>query len=387
MLTVRSFSRWLQRQVKDHLRVFRRQARRALRNPALFMAYARYNRAVAQRDWTVAAQRLKPLCEQAISKGDTRLVTELAHAAERLDEHELASTWAHVNARLMGHQRPTDWSGEDLSDATLVISFRESDKQGISIGLEMTGYVAEAARRCAHCVLVVEQRLVPLFARSLPGVEVVAYPFPTTPRPGTRLVTANAVILKALLGSRPERIRELTRPMLADAESTRQMRQAYLQGRDLPLVGIAWWSSHVGKDLPPIELWAGLVRSVEAVFVVVQYGELPGDLAALASAAGPGRLIVDDSVDQLRDMDRFAAQLSALDCIVTISNSGAHLAGALQVPTLLIRDDLFRRAWSVVTDSTPWYPNTKIVGKDGRPWPGVFEQVKRQLDQSLSIQA
>jgi len=381
MSTSRHISRWFHRQAKDNLKTLRRQARRALLHPGLAVAYAKYRRAVSQRDWATAKKLLVPLAGKAISSGDTRLVTELAHAAERLDEHELSTRWAYVNAGLMGNTRPTDWKGEDISDATLIVSFRESDRQGISIGLEMTGYVAAAARRSAHCILIVEKRLVPLFARSLPGVEVVAYPCQPQARGNTRLVTANALILKAVLGTLPVQVQAQTRPMLADAASCLSLRRQYQRGRDLPLVGLAWWSSHYGKDLPAISHWAELAKSTNAIFVVVQYGDVREDIEALAAAVGPDRLIVDEGIDQMRDMDRFASQLCALDGLITISNSGAHLAGALQVPTLLIRDDLFRRAWSVLSDTTPWYPRTKVVGKDGRPWEAVFAEIRDLLPQ------
>lgn len=169
--------------------------------------------------------------------------------------------------------------------------------------------------------------------------------------------------------------------MLADNAASTCLRHQYLKGRDLPLIGLAWWSSHYGKDLPAITHWVELAKSTNAVFVVVQYGDVKKDIEMLMAAVGRERIIVDESVDQMQDMDRFASQLCALDNLVTISNSGAHLAGALQVPTLLVRDDLFRRAWSVLSGTTPWYPRTTVIGKDGRPWEDVFTEIKDLLQQ------
>lgn len=385
MFSDKPISRWLHRHAKDTLKTFRRQVRRAMYHPQLALIYAKYRRAISRRDWATTRKLLVPLAEQALSCQDTRLVTELAHAAERLDEHDLSTRWAYLNANLMGETRPTDWTGEDISCATLVISFRESNKQGISIGLEMTGYVAEAACRSAHCILIVEKRLVPLFTRSLPGVDVQAYPSPVRALENTHLVTANALILKAVLGTQPARIQALTQPMLADTGTSKLLRHQYQGGRNLPLVGIAWWSSHYGKDLPTIAHWATLAKSTNAIFVVVQYGDVREDIEKLAAAAGPDRLIVDEGIDQMLDMDRFASQLCALDSLITISNSGAHLAGALQVPTILIRDDLFRRAWPVLSNTTPWYPRTRVVGKDGRPWEAVFGEIGNLLRQQLHL--
>jgi ADP-heptose:LPS heptosyltransferase len=86
-------------------------------------------------------------------------------------------------------------------------------------------------------------------------------------------------------------------------------------------------------------------------------------------------LLVDDSVDQLTDMDRFASQIAALDLVVTISNSGAHLAGALGKPMILVRDDLFRRNWPYLSREVPWYPSAVVIGKNDRPWDVAFDEI------------
>jgi hypothetical protein len=275
--------------------------------------------------------------------------------------------------------KPTDWQGEDLSDATLVIRFMETEKQGLAIGLNLAGYVAEAAANAKHCILVVENRLVQIYSRTLPEVEVQAYPADVLIETGTRLVTADALTLAAMMGTTSAQIERRFLPLQADAGESEEIRRVYQAGRDLPLVGISWWSSHFGKDLPSIDVWADLVRSVDAIFVNIQYGNVAADWAVLQQAA-PGRVVQDESVDQLVDMDRFASQLGALDAIVTISNTGAHLAGGMGLPVFLIRDDWFRRGWPVLTDRTPWYPGAVVFGKEGRPWPNVFDGVKNQLE-------
>ena len=198
-------------------------------------------------------------------------------------------------------------------------------------------------------------------------------------QPGTRLVTANALTLSAMLGTTPEGIESRFKPLLADSAKSTELRRSYQNGRDLPLIGISWWSSHFGKDLPTIETWAVLVKEINAIFVNIQYGDVSAHWEVLKQAA-PGRVLHDESVNQLVDMDGFASQLGALDAVVTISNTGAHLAGGMGLPFCLIRDDWFRRGWPVLTDQTPWYPGAKVFGKDGRPWEVVFDGVKEHLE-------
>ena len=65
-------------------------------------------------------------------------------------------------------------------------------------------------------------------------------------------------------------------------------------------------------------------------WVTFSLGEVWNLFRVAADGSGkPERLIVDPTVDQLIGMDRFASQIAALDFVITISNSGAHLTGAL----------------------------------------------------------
>jgi len=373
------FAKWWQRFIADWATNFRRQVRRMIFNPGLAWGNLGFRRAVKQRQWGEVHRRMLPLAAAAEEARDTRLLRDMAYAAGRLDEPELATRWAYANAKLMRSVEPSDWQGEDISDATLVVRFMESDKQGLAIGLKMAGYVAEAAEMARHCILVVEKRLVPIYARTLPEVEVRAFPADVSAKPGTRMVTANALTLTAMLGTTPEGIESRFKPLLADSAKSAELRHSYQNGRDLPLIGISWWSSHFGKDLPTIETWAVLAKEINAIFVNIQYGDVSAHWEVLKQAA-PGRVVHDESVNQLVDMDGFASQLGALDAVVTISNTGAHLAGGMGMPLCLIRDDWFRRGWPVLTDQTPWYPGAKVFGKDGRPWEVVFDGVKEHLE-------
>jgi hypothetical protein len=311
----------------------------------------------------------------------------MSAAAGRLGDYENYTRWGIENARLRGELKTTDWRGEDLSQATLVVSFMETEKQGLAIGLNQAGYVREASRAARECFLIVEKRLVPIFQRTLPEVKVLPFPQPSPfSHPGERVITADPLILRAVLGSLPRRISELYVPLVADVSLTRKLRERYQSGSQMALIGISWWSSHHGKDLPAIGEWALFVRDCPAVFVSLQYGSVEQDCKILSEAA-PDRFICDSEVDQLKQMDSFASQLCAMDAIITISNTGAHLAGGLGVPTAVIRDDWFRRGWPVLSDQTPWYPNTRVFGKDGRPWAEIFAAIRAWLDERRALKA
>jgi hypothetical protein len=376
-------SKWFRRNIAGTIKDFRRLVRSYFRDPVCALDFCRFRKFLKKREWLGAKDLLYPLAQRAIQGRNYRLISELGFSAERLGDHSYAVTLALESCRILGKDPTMKWSGESLTGKTLAIHFMESEKQGLAHGLAMSGFAAEAASSALHTILVVESRLVGLFRRRLPNLEVIAYPQRPAAKPGSALVEINLLCLKSVLGTTTDQIAGRFLPLIPDAGLVEHFKSSYRSGRKLPLIGISWWSSHFGKDLPSSRLWAQFISRFDGIFVDVQYSPLESDLKLFREAVGSDHFIHDSSVDQLEDMDRFAAQLGSLDALVTISNTGAHLAGAMGIPTVLIRDDWFRRAWPVLSDRTPWYPETRVVGKNGRPWSEVFKDVERDLAKRL----
>ena len=366
--------RKLFRPAQDFLSNSRRQVRRLLTSPRTAKVYAQYSGHLRRHEWERMRARLRPFCEQALRAKDVRLLGELGQAALRLDEYQLGMEMIYAAHRLGGSGRASDWQGEEISDATLLVSLAEKTTPSVVAGVNTVGYIRAAAQRAAHTIIIVEPRMVPLYSRTLPEIVVLALDTDLAPHLRGRVVTAGMVDLQYIFGFDPDTIAKLRVPLIADAQTSRQLRQDYLRGRDVPLVGISWWSSHTGKDLPSSAHWRALVEAIPAQFVSLQYGDISGEIEKL-TGGDPSRLLVDPSVDQLKDMDRFASQIAALDLVVSISNSGAHLTGALGQRMILVRDDLFRRSWPYLSRRVPWQADTIVIGKDERPWDEAFGEI------------
>lgn len=363
--------RFATRQFWDALQTARRQLRRLVTNPRGLLDYARYRAALRRHDWSALRSMLRPLAQAAMRADDSRMLVELGHAALRLEEHQLGVELFH---RARGTARADEWRGEQMPDGTLAIHLIEKASQGVGAGLELSGYMRAAAARAGRAIVMAESRLVPLFARTLPELTVLPFGAEIGPYARGQVRHIGIDALKYVLGFDADTIRRLYVPLAADAAETQAMREAYKRGRSIPLIGISWWSSHYGKDLPSLSHWRRLIEQVPAQFVSLQYGEVAADVAALRGS-DPQRLLVDESIDQLADMDRYASQIAALDLVLTISNSGAHLAGALGQRMILVRDDLFRRNWPYLSRDVPWYPGAVVIGKNDRPWDVAFDQV------------
>jgi hypothetical protein len=375
------FNRVLSRRVRDTLKTVRRQLRRLVTNPGGAIGYVRYRRAIRRRDWAAVRALLRPLSRAALAAKDRRLLTELGQAALRLDEYQLGAELMHA-----GHGDAPRLSFDSKIPGTLLVRLMDTEKQGVAVGMPLAGYIRAASAHADRTVVMVERRMVPLFQRTLPEVGVVAFD------PGAELQIEGPVVdagiddLRLAFGFDAATIERLHVPLAADRAQAETMRAGYRRGRSVPLVGISWWSSHYGKDLPTLAHWSHVLSALPAQFVSLQYGDVD-DQVALLRSGDPGRLLVDPSVDQLTDMDRFASQIAALDLVISISNSGAHLAGAMGQRMILVRDDLFRRAWPYLSRKVPWYPGTTVVGKNGRPWVAVFDEIVAATREALAAGA
>lgn len=97
-------------------------------------------------------------------------------------------------------------------------------------------------------------------------------------------------------------------------------------------------------------------------------------------------MINDTEIDQLLDLDGFAAQIAALDAVVSISNTTIDMAGMLGTPTLHIRDDKSSQMWPL-SGPSPWYPDMVFLYKQQRPWSDVFVEARSRVEQMLAAVA
>jgi len=147
------------------------------------------------------------------------------------------------------------------------------------------------------------------------------------------------------------------------------------------LIGLAWHttSRKTGRDRSIDLSWlAPLFAALDIRWISLQYGD-PDALENQAVAAS-APILVDRSVDQLSNIDLFAAQIAAMDMVITIDNSTAHLAGALGVPVLVLLPFGRDWRWLQARDDSPWYPTMRLFRQPQRgAWQSVVQRVQSAL--------
>jgi Flp pilus assembly protein TadD len=279
------------------------------------------------------------------------------------------------------------WDGTPLDGRTLLVWC----EQGVGDELMLASVLGDAIAAAGQVVVECDARLVPLFARSFPKAEFVARDEP----PAARL-RAPDIDLQCALGSLCRWLRRdaaafaAPRAYLeADPERVEVLRARYEALGQGPKIGIAWRSVARG-DRPrnkrfsadkstALADWGPVLRAGEACFVNLQYGEVADDLAEIERRFGV-RVFDDQRVDQMASLDAFAAQLAALDLVVSVSNTTVHMAGALgrEVWTMIPFVPDWR--WQMGREDTLWYPRMRLFRQPAPgDWRAVFARVGAEL--------
>jgi tetratricopeptide (TPR) repeat protein len=113
----------------------------------------------------------------------------------------------------------------------------------------------------------------------------------------------------------------------------------------------------------------------DAQFHSLQKDYRPGDLETLAA---DGRVI--DHSAELHTFADTAALTEAMDLVIAVDTSAAHLAGALGKPLLLLLPFVPDYRWGVQSETTPWYPTARLLRQD-KPgdWTTVIARAKDAL--------
>jgi tetratricopeptide (TPR) repeat protein len=268
------------------------------------------------------------------------------------------------------------WDGKPLRGRLLV-----SGEQGLGEQIVFASMLPDLRAVVSSVTAEVERRLVPLFARSFPGAEVIALEDPLHHDP------ADAHIAMGSLGQhlRPNASAFPLRPegyLQSDKARAADLRARLSDGR--LLVGLSWHSRNPNYEATKsvrLQDFTTLLRLPGCRFVDLQYGDTTPDRAAIEHELG---IKIDRlaDIDNTNDLDGLAALICACDLVVTVSNTTAHLAGALGRETHVLVPFGRGRMWCWFTErsDSPWYPRARLWRqKPLQPWTEVIADVTGAL--------
>jgi tetratricopeptide (TPR) repeat protein len=312
--------------------------------------------------------------EAALSNDPDHVDAHFNYAHHLLADGDFAEGWAHHDWRLRRpdlHRRyaPPLWDGAPL-DGRRILLWSE---QGMGDAIQFVRYAPLVAERGGEVVVACKPALRRLFAGVQGVCDVVdagdigdasdfAAHAPLLSLP--RIFGTDRATIPAKVPYFP-----VPAPLPVDAAGARLK------------VGLVWAGNpeHArdnerSRPLPEFEPLARARGDV--AFFGLQFG----DAAAQTPPAGMSlvNLVASDF-----DFQATASAMAALDLIVSVDTSVAHLAGALGLPVWVLVDAVPDWRWLRDGDDTPWYPTMRLFRRrHGEAWAAVFQRVADAIKQA-----
>jgi len=279
------------------------------------------------------------------------------------------------------------WRGEDISHKSILVSA----EQGIGDEIMFASCFPDLIRCAQRVVIDCEPRLAPLFARS----------FPTAIVHSSKQTESISWVQKAKdldvhisAGSLPGYFRKSMQAfpehkgyLVAEIDLVKAWRRRYKEIGPGIKIGISWKGGHISqakRRSTAIEDWGPILKSPGIDFINLQYGEVDADIEKARLMHGATIHHWQDS-DPLANMDQFAAQIAALDLVISIDNSTVHLAGALGIPAWVLQPFCPDWRWMQQSASSYWYPSVRQFHPDTRgDWEAEINYLAGELAAYLS---
>lgn len=271
------------------------------------------------------------------------------------------------------------WRGEDVAGCNLLVW----PEMGIGDQVMFASLLGDLLARGAHPLVQLDLRLEPLLLRSFSEIRFVRPQETAADLPRIDYQVGVASLARWL---RPD-LAAFARsrgPLRADPAKRAALRARYrarYPGR--LLVGLSWRGGKtrrlIGIRSIALDRWGPILRLEEVGFVSLQYGDPAAEIAETERRRGI-EILHDPAIDPLRSMDDLAAQVAAMDLVISVDNSTVHVAGALGVPVWVLLPHVPDWRWGMEGETSLWYRSARLF-RQARPgdWDAVLDAVRREL--------
>lgn len=273
-----------------------------------------------------------------------------------------------------------EWHGGQLQDGGALLIYAE---QGLGDEIMFASCVPDLLARGVNCVVECDARVVALFARSFPVARVHG-----AARDGDRrwLAAYPEIEAQIAIGSLPRLLRRSAADfpphagyLQADPRRIAHWRSRLASDGAAASAGITWrgGTAKTRRDLRSLTVsdLAPLLRTPGVTFVNLQRDAAE----ALPEIAACGARLLNYG-EALDDLSETAALLRALDAVVAVDNTLAHLAGALGCNTLIMLPLSADWRWRSTGAGSPWYPAARLFRQHE---PGTWTDVAVAVAQAL----
>ena len=275
------------------------------------------------------------------------------------------------------------WDGGPLSGKRLLFWM----EQGVGDEMIFAGMIPELEAVAVQCIVECEYRLVPLFARSFPRVQVV--PRTDPPRPAVAAADLQIPAGSAARWLRPSLDRFPNRRgyLRADPGRAKHWRERLAALGPGLKVGICWRSGVAsglrGLGLTELAQWDAVFAIPGVHFINLQYDDCRVELEDVRTRTGVTIHVWPD-IDLRQQLDEVAALITALDLTISVGTAVACMAGGLGRPIWQLTLTSAGECWTMGQHYCPWFPSMRLYE---RVWDQSWEEVLAGVARDLALEA
>lgn len=252
-------------------------------------------------------------------------------------------------------------------------------EQGVGDEIMFASLIPEfTAKYSGAITLLCTTRLIPIFKRSFPGINIS----------NLKKIPTRDNQSKIFIGSLPKFLRNSESDFIpADSylipnDKTKKHYQNKYSSDNNLRIGISWRSGNPLEGTRRsinLSSISNLLSQPNCSFFNLQYGDISQEVNNLAASIGV-RIINDTEIDPLKDLDSYISFASTLDLIITVDNSTAHIGGALGIPTWVMLPYSCDWRWMRDRDDSLWYKSLRLYRqKETGDWSNVIKEVTNDL--------
>ena len=263
------------------------------------------------------------------------------------------------------------WQGEDISDKTMLVH----TEQGNGDAIQFVRFLPLLRARCSKLIIVCTEPLRLLF-KQMECVDEVRLPgnLPADLFDVFCPIMSLAGVLQINLDNLPRQAPYLT--------VSKQVVVPALPQNAKPKIGLVWAGSPTQQinhhRSCPIDEMLKIVDTDKFDFYSLQTPLSEADKGLLKTAG------VVDLEQELISYSHSGALIQQMDLVISVCTSVIHLAGALNIPSIVLLSPHADWRWLMDEQQSTWYPNTSILRQDeSGDWESLIASCKAQIQQRL----
>jgi len=278
------------------------------------------------------------------------------------------------------------WNGKDSLKNKNILVVKE---QGVGDEILYSSMYADAIKKFPNIVFECEPRLLSLFKRSFNYENF--FPYLKFSKNKNLLDRFDKIIFAGSLGKiLRKRFEDFDpKPFLKiNSNQTTKVNEWLKSINKDNLIGLSWKSKNldVGNvkslDLENLE---PLIRRKNFAFINLQYGKTDDEIIQFEQKYHL-KIQTINKLDLFNDFESIAILLKKLKLFISVSNSTAHLAGALGVETWLIKpaQHAVFHYWNQPDNKSPWYSSIKLYSFN-KSWDNTIKNICLDFDKKFKI--